>query len=102
MVTVAMPLALVLTAHAVVAPEPQLTEALVPAVMATVMAAPGTALLKASRARTDGAVATAVATVADWPFPVLITMVLTAPGLAVAVKVRRNKSLLLTEPRLDK
>ena len=86
-VTVAMPLALVATAVVgTTAPPPETT--------ANVTETPATGLPNWSRTTTDGSVATAVPTVADWPLPALTAMLPASPAVPVAV----NRTVLPARP----
>jgi hypothetical protein len=58
-----------------------------PDAMANVTATPATGLLFASRTITDGGVATAVPTVADWPLPAFTAIEPAVPAVPVAVNV---------------
>src|SRR5712691_9483931 len=77
--TVAMPLAPVVWVAPVMLP--------LPAAAANVTETPDTGFPFASRTTTDGAVATAVFTVAVWPLPALTAMLPALPAVPVAVKV---------------
>src|SRR2546421_8615427 len=75
-----MPLALVVTAVVgSTAPPPEATS--------NVTETPPTGLPNRSRTTTDGLVATAVPTVADWPSPALTAMLPASPAVPVAVNV---------------
>src|SRR5256885_4646498 len=75
-----MPLALVVTAVAgSTVPPPEATS--------NVTETPPTGLPNWSRTTTDGSVATAVPTVADWPSPALTAMLPASPAVPVAVNV---------------
>src|SRR2546423_14325027 len=77
-----MPLALVVTAVVgSTAPPPEATS--------NVTETPPTGLPNRSRTTTDGLVATAVPTVADWPSPALTAMLPASPAVPVAVNVTR-------------
>src|ERR1041384_3895431 len=75
--TVAMPLALVVADPPVTEPPPE--------PMAKVTATPATGLFCASRTSAEGATATEVLTVADWPFPLEIVICVGPPGTTVIV-----------------